>query len=314
VSASVSAVVLATAQPAGADPNPDRAAAAQLVALVNQERVTNGIAPLGPSDVAIEVAEGWSVHMAVSGILAHDDDWFTAATKTRAGARASGENVAYNTDLADAHRRLMDSPGHRANILDARFDRIGVGAVQDGNGTWWITEDFVQSKVVSDAQDTAGSPPTTVPPAPPAPAPPPPAPTPSPPPSPGPTPSPAPAPPTVSPAPHAQPSAGAPASPLGSRPTSAEVATAVADELGRSSTDEVVDSASTTPDGAGAGVIESASGVRLVAPPAEGGRRHVRPPIALLALVTFTGDLLVLRRRRRVVATAAAKGGKITHP
>ena len=54
-----------------------------------------------------------------------------------------GENLASLANpeepTLEAHRGLMDSPGHRRNILDSRFTHLGVGAASDGR--WWI---FVQ--------------------------------------------------------------------------------------------------------------------------------------------------------------------------
>ena len=44
---------------------------------------------------------------------------------------------------AYAHQQFMASPDHRANILDPRFRRIGIGAARRGD-TWWITENFVK--------------------------------------------------------------------------------------------------------------------------------------------------------------------------
>lgn len=134
-------------------PDPDRTGAAQLVVLVNQERADAGAPPVVLSTVAVDVAEAWSVHLAVTGQLAHNDDWFTPQAKDRALAKTVGENVAFNGDLTDAHRRLMNSPLHRANILNPRFQQIGVGTVQDGTGAWWVTEDFVELRPVADASD-----------------------------------------------------------------------------------------------------------------------------------------------------------------
>jgi hypothetical protein len=171
-------VALGFAWSALADPSADKPAAAQLFAMVNQERLAAGLAPLVFSDAATQVSEGWSVHMAMTNELAHNDAWFSPETRSRAGAKAVGENVAYNADLADAHRRLMASPGHRANILDPRFQQIGIGAVRGPNGSWWITQDFLQSRAASDTSEavakavpaapTTPTPPTTTPPPPPA--------------------------------------------------------------------------------------------------------------------------------------------------
>ncbi|HEX7165618.1 MAG TPA: CAP domain-containing protein [Acidimicrobiales bacterium] len=160
------AVLVATATPAGAAAPPDHSAAARLLVLINQERVAHGLAPLGVNAVAVEVAQSWSAHMSDTDTLAHNNGWFTPASKQRAGASFVGENVAFNPDLEDSHRRLMNSPGHRANILSTRFHQVGIAAVLGPTG-WWVTQDFVQLAAVAPAP-----PPTTAAPAPaPAPAP-----------------------------------------------------------------------------------------------------------------------------------------------
>lgn len=51
-----------------------------------------------------------------------------------------------NGSVEDAHRRLMASRGHRSNILDARFDAVGISIVHDNNGALFITQDFVDTK------------------------------------------------------------------------------------------------------------------------------------------------------------------------
>jgi uncharacterized protein YkwD len=41
-----------------------------------------------------------------------------------------GENLALAPTLPIAHQGLMDSPGHRANILHPEFERVGIGAIE----------------------------------------------------------------------------------------------------------------------------------------------------------------------------------------
>ncbi len=54
-----------------------------------------------------------------------------------------GENIAYNYPSAQAVMRgWLASPGHRANILQASFHRIGVGCIVDATGKRWWTQDF----------------------------------------------------------------------------------------------------------------------------------------------------------------------------
>jgi uncharacterized protein YkwD len=40
----------------------------------------------------------------------------------------------------------MNSPGHRANILEPRFQRIGVGVYQNAQGEFWVTEMFLRDQ------------------------------------------------------------------------------------------------------------------------------------------------------------------------
>lgn len=114
-----------------------------LLALLNHERAAHGLASLALRTDVASIAQVWSGRMAASGALSHDDAYFAADTRGRLRAGALGENVARNSSVGGAHAALMASPHHRANILDARFRVVGIGAVEDG-GSWWITEDFVQ--------------------------------------------------------------------------------------------------------------------------------------------------------------------------
>jgi len=43
-----------------------------------------------------------------------------------------GENLAGAIDVKTAHNALMDSPGHKANILYSEFTEIGIGIVDGG--------------------------------------------------------------------------------------------------------------------------------------------------------------------------------------
>ena len=64
----------------------------------------------------------------------------------RAGIKAKTftENLANNTDIAAAHRGLMDSPTHRKNILDRNATHVGVGIVRGREDQLFITVNFIQ--------------------------------------------------------------------------------------------------------------------------------------------------------------------------
>jgi hypothetical protein len=55
----------------------------------------------------------------------------------------SGENVAFDRNAESAHEGLMNSPPHRANILNPEFTAAGMGAVYS-NGQLWVTQNFVR--------------------------------------------------------------------------------------------------------------------------------------------------------------------------
>lgn len=133
------------ATPTTTVPQPSSAAAqARLVALVNAERTQRGLTALQVRGDVTAIASGWSDSMARAATLSHNDAYFTDASHRRLGAQLLGENVARAGNIDVAHRALMASDRHRANILDARFDAVGIGATFV-DGTWWITEDFLQA-------------------------------------------------------------------------------------------------------------------------------------------------------------------------
>lgn len=55
-----------------------------------------------------------------------------------------GENLAHADTLGHAHRALWASPSHRANMLDDRFDSIGIGVSIDAEGAVWVVELFAR--------------------------------------------------------------------------------------------------------------------------------------------------------------------------
>lgn len=133
-----------TTVPAPSGPTVDSAGAARLVELANAERRAAGVGELVVRADVASIALDHSRAMAADGNLRHNDAYFAPAMRQRLNAKMLGENVAMNPSVDDAHRRLMDSAGHRANLLDGRFSVVGVAVVRDANGQRWITQNFVQ--------------------------------------------------------------------------------------------------------------------------------------------------------------------------
>lgn len=78
--------------------------------------------------------------------MAAEDDMFhqdLSKILDACGLSLVGENVAFGYSKAGAVLKAwMASPGHRANILDARYRQLGVGARKSDEGVWYIAQVF----------------------------------------------------------------------------------------------------------------------------------------------------------------------------
>jgi len=124
----------------------DTRVAAQMLVLVNHERVNEGLEPVTADAALASVAVAHSEEMFQLGYFAHLSPVTgePSARLQEAGIQyvATGENMAYAPSLAVAHAGLMNSPGHRANILNPRFTRLGIGVVRSPNRGLMFTQEF----------------------------------------------------------------------------------------------------------------------------------------------------------------------------
>lgn len=58
----------------------------------------------------------------------------------------AGENLAGAPTVARAHTSLMNSPGHRANILNPNFTHLGIGIIDGGPYGKMHTQMFIQTR------------------------------------------------------------------------------------------------------------------------------------------------------------------------
>ncbi|MEU3510948.1 CAP domain-containing protein, partial [Streptomyces longwoodensis] len=136
----------AAASPRAAAPAASSDVAGQVLALVNQERKTAGCAPLTSSDRLRDAAQTHSDDMAARDFFDHvnPDGADPGRRITAAGYRWStyGENIAKGQQTArSVMTSWMNSPGHRANILNCAFKNLGVGVHRGDGGPYW-TQDF----------------------------------------------------------------------------------------------------------------------------------------------------------------------------
>jgi uncharacterized protein YkwD len=113
---------------------PDPEAESQMLELVNEERAKAGLPALELDPSLVPIGRAHATEMFDLGYFAHESP--TAGTPfdrlEAAGIEyhAAGENLAYAPDVLTAHRGLMNSPGHRANILSPDFGRVGIAIMR----------------------------------------------------------------------------------------------------------------------------------------------------------------------------------------
>jgi uncharacterized protein YkwD len=120
----------------------------QVLTLVNAERRKAGCAPVRLDPRLTAAALGHSRQMADKNFFSHTSPngaTFVDRIKAQGYPRPRSENIAAgNTTAAATMKQWMNSPGHRANILDCKAKDMGLGAASRAGskfGTYW-TQDF----------------------------------------------------------------------------------------------------------------------------------------------------------------------------
>jgi len=129
-----------------AAPQPRPELEARMLELVNGERVAAGLRPLASDPELTQVARQHSADMFARGYFAHATpegrDPFERMREANVRFLTAGENLALAPTLQIAHTGLMNSPGHRANILQRDFGRVGIGIMDGGIHGLMVTQDF----------------------------------------------------------------------------------------------------------------------------------------------------------------------------
>jgi uncharacterized protein YkwD len=119
---------------------------AQMLVLVNNERTQRGLPPLKADPELTKVARAHSNDMFVRGYFSHyspeKKDPFDRMKAARVRFLSAGENLALGQSLSICHTGLMNSPGHRANILHKSFGRVGIGILDGGLRGLMISQEF----------------------------------------------------------------------------------------------------------------------------------------------------------------------------
>jgi Ca2+-binding RTX toxin-like protein len=135
-----------------------------MLELVNRERAKTGAQPLAFNGTLNESADSHSNWMIATDTFSHTGlgsssphQRMTQAGYAFSGSWSSGENIAWASTRAPAglqdevellHANLMNSPGHKANILNGTFREIGIGFDTGPYQTWdgaFVTQNFAKS-------------------------------------------------------------------------------------------------------------------------------------------------------------------------
>ncbi len=118
----------------------------KMLGLINEERAKQNLPPLQADSAMAAVAREHSEDMFTRGYFSHiSPEGQTPDERIREhhiGFIVAGENLALAQTLSIAHTGLMNSPGHRANILQRSFGRVGIGIIDGGIYGLMITQEF----------------------------------------------------------------------------------------------------------------------------------------------------------------------------
>lgn len=116
----------------------------QVIALVNQSRSEAGLSTLRHNVTLDLKADAWAQKLRDSCSLSH--------SRLSDGAPRNwlklGENVGYGGTIAQIHDAYLNSPGHRANIMDPAYNSMGAAAVWgdcDGQHRVFTVQVFMKS-------------------------------------------------------------------------------------------------------------------------------------------------------------------------
>lgn len=120
----------------------------EVVRLVNEERARGGCSAVKHDPQLRAAAFGHSADMAAKNYFSHDSqDGRSFMDRIRAAGFTGGSGWAENIAMgqrtpAEVMQGWMNSSGHRANIMNCKYNLIGVGVAKNSSGRLYWTQDF----------------------------------------------------------------------------------------------------------------------------------------------------------------------------
>lgn len=120
----------------------------QMISLVNIEREKAGLKSLQEDILLRNIARVHGRDMLIRGYFSHDSPTGETLANRLKNAQvtytAAAENIAMAPTVELAHIGLMNSPKHKANILDPSFTHIGIGVIDAGQYGLMVTQNFTR--------------------------------------------------------------------------------------------------------------------------------------------------------------------------
>lgn len=125
---------------------------ADFVNRINTLRAQKGLRQLVVDAELTAIGRRWAAHMSRNG-LRHNPNFQNEVTQDW---ELLGENVGTGPDVPSIMEAFIKSPSHYKNLVEPRFEEVGVGVVLAGDGTVWTAHQFMQLR-----PGAAAPPPTT---------------------------------------------------------------------------------------------------------------------------------------------------------
>jgi hypothetical protein len=136
----------------------DTSQASQSLALVNSTRAAHGLGNLAGNAGLNRIAQQHANEMAAKNEIYHYFDIGARADAAGVHWQQIGENVGVGANVQTVHDAFMQSAGHRANVLYAAYNVIGVGIAVAGDGSVFVAHEFAQLPSSSPARTVSAAP------------------------------------------------------------------------------------------------------------------------------------------------------------
>lgn len=124
------------------------AAEQQAVALMNADRSAQGLPALAVDSRLTNLGEKYAQDMIKRKFFSHTNPEgqspFDRMKQAGISYSYAGENIAINQSVPAAETAFMNSPDHRANILNTNYSNTGIGVAYDKSGDVYVVQEFIK--------------------------------------------------------------------------------------------------------------------------------------------------------------------------